>query len=176
MRRIQLKTTKVAENQVQGASRKSKRVLLPAILACLMAAGSAFAGTAQVDRGGGQTFTGICCFSWVESVSIAEGATIKPVVVTWSADYAVNVADAYFAGISVNGGECQTAVYGARVLWDNPGPGSAYSSATFQWIILPTDGVLIKGNNKFELCGGGKNSNSDSITIGQNTLMVQLSK
>ena len=35
------------------------------------------------------------------------------------------------------------------------GPGGNYSHVDFQWIILPSDGVLKKGTNTFELCGGG---------------------
>jgi hypothetical protein len=155
-----------------------KRFVLAAFLACLTMAGaeSAFAANPNVVRTlSDQTFKGECCISFGESVTVTEPATLVPVVVIWSGDYAVNVADAYFVGLSVNGGECQTLSYGARVLADNPGPGSAYSTAAaFQWVILPDDGVLVKGKNTFELCGGGKNSSSDSITIGDNTLSGQL--
>lgn len=161
---------------MKPASKMSKSVVATAILTCLIMAGtgSAFAGTNPLLRNlSDQTFDGQCCFSLGESVSINEPAAPVAVIVTWSTDYAVNVADAYFAGLSVNGGECQTQAYGARVLADNPGPGSGYTSATFQWIVFPSDGVLKTGKNTFELCGGGKNSPSDSITIGQNTLTVQ---
>jgi len=153
-----------------------KSIVFAAILACLIVAGagSAFAGTNPFLRNlSDQTFDGQCCVSFGESVSITEPATPVTVIVTWSTDYAVNVADAYFAGLSVNGGECQTQAYGPRLLADNPGSGSSYTSATFQWIVFPSDGVLKTGKNTFELCGGGKNSASDSITIGQNTLTVQ---
>lgn len=174
-----MKTTKLEPCQMKAALQLSKSVVFAAILACLIVAGagSAFAATDPILRsGGGVTLDGQCCFSWGESVSIAESATIKPAIVTWNADYEVNVADAYFAGLSVNGGECQTAFYGPRVLADNPGPGSAFTSITFQWVVLPTDGELVTGANTFELCGGGKNSSSDSISIGENTLMVVLGK
>jgi hypothetical protein len=160
---------------MKAISKINKSILSAAILTCLILAGvgSAFAANPSILRNtSDQTFEGQCCFSFGESVTYTEPATPVAVIVTWSADYAVNVADAYFAGISVNGGACETAFYGARVLADNPGPGSAYTSATFQWVVLPTDGVLVKGKNTFELCGGGKNSSSDSITIGANTLTV----
>jgi hypothetical protein len=153
----------------------SKSVVFTAILACLILAGvgSAFAANPSVLRNTtDQTFDGQCCFLLGESVTISEPATAVAVIVTWSADYSVNVADAYFVGLSVNGGACETAIYGARVLADIPGPGSAYTSSSFQWVILPADDVLIKGVNKFELCGGGKNSASDSFIVGANTLTV----
>jgi hypothetical protein len=53
--------------------------------------------------------------------------------------------------------------------------GGTFLSAAFQWVVLPGDG-LVKGNNTFELCGGGASSSSDSITIGENTLAVQIGK
>jgi len=112
-----------------------KSIVFAAILACLVVAGagSAFAGTNPFLRNlSDQTFDGQCCVSFGESVSITEPATPVTVIVTWSTDYAVNVADAYFAGLSVNGGECQTQAYGPRLLADNPGSGSSYTSATFQ--------------------------------------------
>ncbi|MGA3088243.1 MAG: hypothetical protein ABSD75_06500 [Terriglobales bacterium] len=56
------------------------------------------------------------------------------------------------------------------------GRGGNYSHVDFQWIILASDGVLKKGINTFELCGGGANSSSDSISIYDNTLSVQLAK
>ncbi len=163
------------KNQMKATSKMSKTVVFAAILACLIVAGagSAFAAAAPIYRTtSDQTYEGQCCFSFGEQVSISEPATPKALIVTWSSDYAVNVADAYFVGLSVNGGACETQAYGARVLADNPGPGSGYATASFQWVVLPSDGVLVTGLNTFELCGGGKNSPSDSITIGQNTLVV----
>jgi hypothetical protein len=163
------------ENKINATSRTNRTVAFAAILACLIVAGagSAFAAAEPIYRNtSDQTFEGQCCFSFGEQVSFNEPATPVALIVTWSSDYAVNVADAYFVGLSVNGGACETQAYGARVLADNPGTGSAYTTASFQWVILPSDGVLVKGLNTFALCGGGKNSASDSITIGQNTLTV----
>jgi len=172
--------TKTAKHQTKATSKINKGVVFAAVLACLIMAGtgSAFSATNPILRVlEDQTFVGQCCFSFGESVSISEPATIKPVIVTWSGDYAPNSADAYFVGLSVNGGECTTVGYGARVLADNPGPGSTYSTAaSFQWMVLPSDGILVKGTNTFELCGGGKNSADDSLTIGLNTLAVELAK
>lgn len=172
--------TKIANHQPKATSKINNSVVFAAVLACLIiaGAGSAFSQTEPILRVlADTTFVGQCCFSFNESVSISEPATIKPVIVTWSGDYAPNDADAYFVGLSVNGGECTTVGYGARVLADNSGPGSLYSTAaSFQWLVLPTDGILVKGVNTFELCGGGKNSPTDSLTIGLNTLSVVLAK
>jgi hypothetical protein len=165
---------KTANEYPVKAPSKTKMVVFAVIVACLVVAatGSAFAANPILRNTSDQTFEGQCCFSFGETVSINEPATPVAVLITWSSDYAVNVADAYFVGLSVNGGACETLSYGARVLADNPGPGSGYTTAAFQWTVLPGDGVLVKGTNTFELCGGGKNSPSDSITIGENVLAV----
>lgn len=160
-----------------AASKMSKKVVFAAILACLIVAGSgsAFAATHRVLRNlNNQTFTGLCCTSYNETVSLTEPATVEPVVVTFSSDYQVNVSgDQYHVGLSVNGGACKTFEgYGPQVIADSDAPEGIYSSATIQWVILPTDGVLAAGTNTFELCGGGLNNSGDSITIGQNTLSV----
>ncbi len=162
-----------------AASKMSKKVVFAALLACLVVAGSgsAFAATHRVLRNlNDQTFSGLCCTSYNETVSITEPATVAPVVVTFSSDYQVNVSgDQYHVGLSVNGAACKTFEgYGPQVIADADAPEGIYSSATIQWVILPTDGVLITGTNTFELCGGGLNNSSDSITIGQNTLSVAL--
>ena len=115
-------------------------------------------------------FTGQCCISFGEAVTIAEGKTIKPVVVVWSFDYAEGAADQYWVGLSVNGGPCETESWGARALLNNGT--TDFTSTTFQWVILPTDGVLIEGTNSFVVCGGGKSSTSDEISIGDNALTV----
>jgi|HubBroStandDraft_1064217.scaffolds.fasta_scaffold622641_1 hypothetical protein len=159
---------------------KMQFVVFAATLACLIvaAAGSAFAATDPLLRNlNEQTFTGLCCVSFNESVSVTETATLKPAVVIWSAGYGINVADVYNAGLSVNGGLCKVGVWGPAAIPDYElGPGGNYSHVDFQWIIFPSDGVLAKGTNTFELCGGGVNSDSDSISIYDNTLSVQLFK
>ncbi len=168
----------VANHLTKATSKINKSVVLAAVLTCLLIAGtgSAFSATKPILRVlEDRTFVGQCCFSFGEQVSITEPATIQPVIVTWSGDYSPNDADAYFVGLSVNGSRCKTVAYGARVLAYNPGPGSTYSTAaSFQWIVMPSDGVLVTGKNTFELCGGGKNSPTDSLTLGLNTLAVQL--
>ena len=96
-------------------SKMTKGVVFAAILACLIVAGagSAFAATNQVSRTlYGQTFTGLCCVSFNEWVSITEPANLEPAVVLWSAGYGINVSDHYSAGLSVNGGPCEVSVWG----------------------------------------------------------------
>jgi hypothetical protein len=166
--------TNVRENQMETSNRKN--FVFAAILACLIvaASASAFAAPPVLRNGTNQTFTGVCCTSYNEEVGINEPAAIVPVVVTFSSDYRVNAkGDQYHAGLSVNGGPCLTlAGYGPQVLADAEAPEGIWSSATMQWVVEPTDGVLVKGENTFALCGGGLTSSSDSITIGQNTLSV----
>jgi hypothetical protein len=155
-------------------SKTSKLVVFTAILACMLmvGAGSAFAADQIVREIGVHDFTGECCILFNETVSVTESSTIKPVVVLFSFDYAEGNPDQYFVGLSVNGGTCQTESWGARALLDNNS--SNFTSTTFQWVILPTDDVLVPGNNTFEICGGGKGSSSDEISIGDNTLTVFL--
>jgi hypothetical protein len=94
----------------------------------------------------------------------------------WDAAYAPGLNDESVAGLSVNGGACQTAVYGADVLpaYDLANdPGAFIRHITFQWAILPSDKVLKAGANTFELCGGGASSASDSLILYNNVLYVQ---
>ncbi len=173
-----MKTAK--DYQVKAASKMSKSIVFAAILACLImaGAGSAMAATNQVLRNlNEQIFDGECCVSFNESVSISEPATLEPAVVIWSSGYGIEVPDVYKAGLSVNGGPCEVGVWGPAAIPDYElGPGGNYLHVDFQWIILPSDDVLVKGVNTFELCGGGTNSSSDSIAIYDNTLSVQLVK
>jgi hypothetical protein len=150
----------------------TKTFVFAAILSCLVLVGSAFAAN-PIRNLKNNTFEGECCFSFNESVTYSEPATISAVVVTFSTDYRINVADEYHVGLSVNGGPCETEAYGSQTIADTPPLDGEWNSGAFQWVILPSDGLLVKGLNTFELCGGGKSSSSDSITIGQNTLAVQ---
>jgi len=158
----------------------SKSTAFAAIMACLIVAGtgSAFATNLkpnQVFRSlSSTTLNGKCCFLWGESVTVTEPIAVAPVTITWSADYAVHVIDLYLVGLSVNNGACTTLSYGSRALQAyTTGDGDGYASASFQWVVLPSDG-LKKGTNTFELCGGGENSDSDSVTLGNNTLVVKI--
>jgi len=154
----------------------NSRMLLIAALASFMLAGSisAFAvPPTQVSQALNEvTFTGKCCSLWNQSVAVTEPAAVVPVVVTWSADIFLN--DEFIVGISLNGGSC--IAYGTREIpWLPVLGGSGILNATHQWVILPADG-LKKGKNTFALCGGGANSNSDTIDIEQSSLVVQISK
>jgi|SRR5271156_6063473 len=164
---------------MKATSQMSRSVIFTAILTCVMLAGAGSALAQQTFRNdNAQTFTNTCangndCGSWGESVSVTEGASLAPIVVTWSARYFVNTADIYYVGLNVNGTGCFTDLYGPTNLDDiATKPSGHFLTVTFQWVVEPSDGVLIKGvKNTFELCGGGDGSVSgDSINISQNTL------
>ena len=114
------------------------------------------------------TTTAECCVPLGPTVKINETATIVPVIVTWSADYIVF--DTVQFALSVNGGPC--AFYGPSVanLFAS-GTASSFISGTFQWVILPADG-LKKGSNTFTVCGGGVGK-AVTMSVGSNTLTVQ---
>ena len=160
-------------------SKASKqRVLLVAVVTCLIVAGSVSAFAVppkQVARiSNAVTFTGKCCSVWTEKVGITEPATVVPVIVTWSADLVLNanvgLQDDFLIGLSVNGGPCTA--YGSREIPDlMTRTSSTILNATHQWVIFPSDG-LVKGTNIFALCGGGANSDFDTISIGLTTLTV----
>jgi len=153
-------------------------VLCLILLACIVmgAAPAAYAvPPGQVLRSNTpQTFTGICCFSWFETVRVNEPAVPVPVIVRWSTDY--NAGGAEVVGLSVNGGACLS--YGARSLYvtqlrEDP----HVQTKTFEWVVFPQDGgnPLHKGVNTFTLCGGGQFFADQSITIMNNTLSARTS-
>ena len=118
------------------------------------------------------TFTGGCCFSWNESVSVTEPAKLVPVVVTWSADFQLPFQQQVAVGLSVNGSVCQN--LGGGRFEQSLVVSEQFDTRTFQFVIHPSEG-LRSGENTFTLCGGGL-SGGESITIGSNTLQARLSK
>ena len=116
-----------------------------------------------------QILTGACCFPWGETVTVKEPSAPVPLVVTWSTDYVTSGNNVFFrVGVSVNGHPCiATGVIGGFASTDG-----TFTSLTFQWNILPSDG-LIKGNNNITLCGG---ASAGTIALGSNTLAVRVSK
>ena len=169
-------TYKKERSMTTSSKARNRSKTLIAALACIMLAGSisAFAVPAnQVSRAlPFVTFTGKCCFLWNQTVKITEPAAVAPVIVTWSADVFLN--DEIIVGLSLNGGAC--IAYGSREIpWLPVLGGSGILTATHQWVILPSDG-LNKGTNTFALCDGGANSASDTIDVGQSSLVVQISK
>lgn len=121
---------------------------------------------------GPQTFTGGCCFSWNETVSIVEPAKIEPVVVTWSTDFKLGNGVYVAVGLSLNGGPCAALGPGA---FREPLPfPDETDTRVFQFVVMPIDG-LQKGTNTFALCGGGR-LGGEIITIGPNTLEVRFAK
>jgi len=152
------------------------RLLLLALLAGMIATAStsAFAvPNAQVLREtAGGPHTGKCCSSWDESIRINEPDTLVPVVVTWSAQYQSSAP--FLAGLSVNGGPCT--FYGSPAIPAFAPADDTYASITLQWVIMPGDYGLVKGRNVLKLCGGAVFADTDTITIGFNTLAARLGK
>jgi hypothetical protein len=165
---------------MKATSNLTKSVFFAAVLACIIAvSGSAFAQQAIRNPGSSTPNNDFCsggdgndCPDWGESVNISETSSLEPVVVTFSLRYFVNVADVYYVGLDVNGSGCITDFYGPTNLDDiSTNPAGHFLTATYQWVILPSDGLLVSGKNTFEVCGGG-NSSGDAVTIGVNTLTV----
>ena len=116
------------------------------------------------------TYTAQCCVTIGPTVKINFPTATAPVIVTWSADYVVS--DTVLFGLNVNGGPCL--FYGSGV--GNVGASgtqSSFVSGTFQWIVLPADGLKL-GGNTFTVCGGGVNK-ATTFSTGSNTLTVQAS-
>jgi hypothetical protein len=158
---------------------KSKKhyAMLIALVTSLLLAGSisAFAvPPGQVARSLViQTFNAQCCVPIGPTVRVTQPATVTPVIVTWSTDYAVSGTSLF--ALSVNGGMCK--LYGAGVapLYAlNAASVSIFENASYQWVVNPTDG-LAKGPNSFTLCAGGVGAPT-TIEIGSSTLAVQISK
>ena len=125
-----------------------------------------------------QIFTGGCCFSWGETVSVTEPAKIAAVVVTFESDFMLTPIDQFHVepftvGLMINGGPCRTDL-GPNTLHENHEDSAAFLLGSLEWIVLPGDG-LHKGANTFTLCGGGPQGSS-KITLGFNTLAVRISK
>lgn len=155
--------------------RKQNALYLTAI-ACLILAGSisAFAiPPVQVARTFGvQTITAECspCATLEPPVYLTEPATVTPVIVTWSADY--NTTGTSVVGLSLNGGPCTA--YGPFTLQEPQliaGSNSVTVSTTHQWVILPSDGLVV-GKNSFVPCAGGYEK-FQTINIGYSSLTVQ---
>jgi hypothetical protein len=117
-------------------------------------------------KGDKPMFTGKCCFSFGDSVTVKEPADITPVLVTFTADY--QATSVFSVGIAVNGHPCQD-----TFVLDSFGP-AYFRSRAFQWVLLPSDG-LIKGNNTITVCGGAASDPNSTLTLGFRTLAVTIS-
>lgn len=139
-----------------------------------LACGSTMAADKAVLRSNADgTFTGPCCSSWDESVTVYAPGNLVPVIVTWSTDYQSNAP--FIVGLRVNGGPCT--MFGAGSMTaQSPGDGMYMASASFQWVILPGDYGLRSGPNVLTLCGGGVSGDTDRITIWGNTLLAHLER
>jgi len=112
------------------------------------------------------TFSGPCCSSFNETISVTEPAKPVAVVVTWHLEKSI-VQGATVTGLIVNGQPCT--LYGSGFIPNSIGIGAR----EFQWIIFPGDG-LQPGANTFTLCGGGM-FGSSNIAIQEITLDARLS-
>jgi len=154
----------------------NKRARLLAAAACLIVVGSISAlaaPKASVLRVSdpGVTETGKCCFNWDQSLRVFEPERLVPIVVTWSTDYQSTAP--FYSGVSVNGGPCT--FYGpGNISTFTPEDGLTYTTRTVQWLIMPGDYKLVKGANEITLCGGGVYSDTDTLTLGFNTLTARL--
>lgn len=150
-------------------------VYLFSLCAVLAAATSAFAVSQKqlLTVTINQSFTGLCCFSWGETVSANEATKLTPVTVSFATDFLQNTLDNFNVGIMVNGGPCRLDL-GPNELGNFAVDGRGFMVGSFDWVVLPEDG-LFPGLNSFTLCGGGPKSTS-KITLGDNTFAVRTTK
>ena len=158
-----------------AVSNATKRSVTWLALVCLIA-GLATAAFAVPDKQVlhitiQQTFTGTCCFSWGETVSVTEPAKVAPLTVTFASD--VLVFEPMSIGLSLNGGPCRFDL-GPNTINEVAVDHFAFNAGSWTWVVLPSDG-LVPGNNTFTLCGGGPLPTS-KVTFGSNTLAVRISK
>jgi hypothetical protein len=157
-----------------------KRNLLGLAIASLVmgVATAAFAvPPAQVSRQNTTiTFAGLCCANVNQSVTIKEPAKLVPVVVTWSTDFRSlnDTGGNEVFGLSVNLGPC--IAFGSRDLNELHPDSNSMTSRAFEWVVLPSDGRLVSGINRFDVCGGSLRRETDSVGLGVRTLAVRISK
>jgi hypothetical protein len=161
---------------VKAFSKVNQRSLvLLAALVCIIAASSVSAVAApksQAVRGNNDSHTGRCCSRWGASVRVNEPETPVPIVVTWSTDYQSNAP--FLTGLSLNGSVCT--FYGPAFIPASTPSDNTFASVTLQWVIMPGDYALLRGENVISLCGGGVFAESDNIVLGFNTLAARVGK
>ena len=117
------------------------------------------------------TITATCCVPIGPTVRVNEPSVISPVIVTWSSDYIISGESAF--NLSVNGGPC--GFYGAGIApFVSVKAGTGFNNSSYQWIVLPADG-LVQGTNTFTLCAGGVGGPT-TMFFGFRTLSVQIGK
>jgi len=114
---------------------------------------------------GSQTFTGPCCFSFNESITVTEPAKPVAVVVTW--EVFIFESGGFNMGLMINGGPCRAFGGGSISGFSDSSP------RMFQWIVFPNEG-LRAGSNTLTLCGGGTFGDTFLDTFGM-TLAGRLS-
>jgi hypothetical protein len=120
-----------------------------------------------------QSFAGVCCFSWGETVSVNETTKLTPVTVRFATDFLQNTPENFTVGLMVNGGPCRLDL-GPNELGNFAVDFRGFMVGSIEWVVLPEDG-LFPGLNSFTLCGGGSLDTS-KITLGNNTFAVRTTK
>jgi len=143
-----------------------------AALACMMMAGSISALAANPNEVfytyTGENFSRACCYSWNDTVSITEPASVTPVVVTWSTEYLTT--GFFLVGLSVNKGACTA--FGPRTISPSL-QGSRVDTRSIQWIVPSS--VLVRGKNTFLVCGGADSGYTGPIELGIRSFAARLS-
>jgi hypothetical protein len=150
------------------ANSLQRNLLLFAALMCVLATTPVFAvsDSETFTLLTNQTVSGPCCSTFGGTIYVTEPAKINPIVVTWSTDYVNSNPENFIVGLSLNGSACT--LFGPGQL--TPFWTTSFTNVTFQWVVLPQDGLIV-GNNSFTLCAGSTNGANDSITIGYNSLI-----
>jgi hypothetical protein len=161
---------------MKPVSKLDRTVMSVALLSCLMLAASISAFAVPPNQVArlltNPTITAKCCFPIGPTVQVIEPAAIAPVIVTWSVDYEVSAEFAF--NLSVNGGPCL--FYGpGDAPFVNLKGGTGLSNSSYQWFVLPGDGVLVKGKNTFTACAGGIGGPA-TIFFSNRTLSVEIGK
>lgn len=162
---------------MKAFSKTNKRsLMLVAAVAGILLAGSisAFAvPPTQVARLlTNPTITATCCVPIGPTVQVTEPTAISPVIVTWSVDYEISGESAF--NLSVNGGPCKFFGAGDAPFLDVKA-GTGLLNSSYQWLVLPGDGVLVKGKNTFTLCAGGLGAPT-TMFFSNRTLTVEIGK
>jgi hypothetical protein len=166
------------EHDVKTFSKPHKiNAVFVAALAIIMLAGSISAFAVPPNQVArlltNPTITATCCVQVGPTVQVTEPSAIAPVIVTWSSDYEISGESAF--ALSVNGGPCLFYGPGDAPFVSLKG-GTGLVSSSYQWLVLPADGVLVKGKNTFTSCFGGLNGVPTTIFFGGRTLSVQMGK
>jgi len=153
---------------------RSQSICLAIVCLVIGCAASAFAVPPEetLHVSGQITFNAQCCVSLDRTIAATEPEKPVPVVVTFEVGRIISeggVHRGFLSGLMVNGGPCTFygPAYVPTILE------TVVDNRTFQWVVLPSDG-LRPGTNTFTLCGGGA-FGSTSLTVASITMSARLS-